>query len=198
MPSCSSRAGAAALALACVLAFTTGARGDGGAAEPREPMEAMSGGGEEAVVPTAAHGAAHARALLDLGINDVEAAVSRLAEAKRDALEYANKCVLTHSRSNEESHVCVRLNSCDSGRQLRPFYTTCARSSVALRVSPRRNRAAADVVPDVAEADPVPAFDDEDGTFAAAAAPGGGFPAGAKLVHFSAQQKRFVRDRECT
>ena len=101
MPSCSSRAGAAALALACVLlAFTTGARGDGGEAEP---MEAMGAGGE--AVPTAR---GSARALLDLGINDVEAAVSRLAEAKRDALEYANKCVLTHSRSTEESHVCVR------------------------------------------------------------------------------------------
>lgn len=31
------------------------------------------------------------RSLLAMGINDVEAAVSRLYEAKRDALEYANK-----------------------------------------------------------------------------------------------------------
>lgn len=36
-------------------------------------------------------GGAGLRRLRAMGINDVEAAVSRLFEAKRDALEYANK-----------------------------------------------------------------------------------------------------------
>lgn len=49
---------------------------------------AGSGSGEDAAAGPAS---AARRSLLAMGINDVEAAVSRLFEAKRDALEYANK-----------------------------------------------------------------------------------------------------------
>jgi hypothetical protein len=92
------RGGGAAMAtvmsaLLTVAVLCSGVAGVGALGDSMATAAHTKGSSSAEVQGAAAHPthAAARRALLAMGINDVEAAVSRLFEAKRDALEYANK-----------------------------------------------------------------------------------------------------------